>query len=109
MKRLPVRLWHRLRRLWKPLLGRCADGLGTAWDTMADWLWSVRRDGRRKARPYTLALESLERRELLTGNVPIAVADAYSGLHDQHLTVLPAAGVLVNDSSPHGGALTAHL
>jgi VCBS repeat-containing protein len=42
-------------------------------------------------------------------NAPVAVADSYSGLHDQVLSVDAGTGVLANDSDADGDTLTAAL
>src|SRR5262245_60727153 len=68
---------------------------------------SVRRPIIRRA---WLGCEMLERREVpaVLGAPPLAVADSYGLIHDHSLSVA-SPGVLGNDSSPGGKALSAVL
>lgn len=62
---------------------------------------------REQPRAKPLWLETLERRELLSGN-PLAESDGYGVQHNQVLSI-SAPGVLGNDSDPNNLSLTAIL
>ncbi len=71
-------------------------------------LWRAARFGYGRGGFASAELESLENRTLLSGTAPTAVDDGYATPEDTAL-IVPAAGVLMNDTDTESDPLTAAL